>query len=75
MLQSEQVPLEEWLSLAKSLFWYETNFGCESIWLKGFLSKVWISEMYLESSRKSLMKSFPKIVNDFQHLAIFANKL
>ena len=24
MLQSEQIPLEEWL--AKSLFWHETNF-------------------------------------------------
>ena len=29
MLQSEQVPLKEWLSLAKDLFWYETNFGWE----------------------------------------------
>ena len=29
MLQSEQVPLKEWLSLAKDLLWYETNFGWE----------------------------------------------
>ena len=34
MLQSEQqIPLEEWFSLAKSLFWHETNF--ERFYLKG----------------------------------------
>ena len=26
MLQSKQITLEEWFSLAKSLFWHETNF-------------------------------------------------
>ena len=26
MLQNEQISLEEWFSLAKSLFWDETNF-------------------------------------------------
>ena len=51
MLQSEQIPLEELLGLAKSLFWHKPT-------LRGFPSKVWISEVYLELSRKSLMKFF-----------------
>ena len=53
MLQSEQIPLEEWFSLAKSLFWHETNF-------ERFCLKVWISEMYLEPTEKSLTKLFPE---------------
>ena len=40
--------------LAKSLFWHETDF----CWV--FLSKVWILELYLESSRSSLMGFFAK---------------
>ena len=52
-----------------SLVWHETNF----CWV--FLSKVWISEVYLESSRKSLINCFAKLVNGFQPITIFANKL
>ena len=53
MLQSKQIPLKEWFGLAKSLFWHKQT-------LRGSLSKVWISEVYLEPSRKSLMKFFPE---------------
>ena len=50
MFQSEQIPLEEWFSLAKSFDIKQT--------LGSFLSKVRISDMNLEPSRKSLVKLF-----------------
>ena len=50
MLQSEQIPLEEWFSL---------YFDMKQT-LRGFASKVWISEICLEPSQKSLMKFFPE---------------
>ena len=54
--------------LAKSLFWHETT-------LRVIFSKIWISEVNLVPSLISLRDFFPKKVNSFQPLTIFANKL
>ena len=66
MLQREQVLLEEWLSLAKSLFWYETNFGWEHMVGRFSLKSLNIGDVCGTQS---------KISDDFQHLTIFTNKL
>ena len=53
MLQNEQIPLEEWFILVRVYFDMKQTF-------RGFVSKAWISQMYLESSKEFLIKYFPE---------------
>ena len=53
MLQSKQVPLEEWLGLAKSLFWYETNFGWEHMFERFSLKSLNIRDVFRTQSKIS----------------------
>ena len=53
MLQSKQVPLEEWLGLAKSLLWYETNFGWEHMFERFSLKSLNIRDVFRTQSKIS----------------------
>ena len=53
MLQSEHVPLEEWLNLAKSWFWYETNFGWEHMFERFSLKSLNIGDVFRTQSKIS----------------------
>ena len=53
MLQSEQVPLEECLSLAKSLFWYEKNFRWEHMFERFSLKSLNIGDVFRTQSKIS----------------------